>query len=219
MGQKVHPTGFRLGVIRTWNSKWFQKKSYTAWLHEDLKLRRFLETGLLKLKEFRGHDQKSLGISRVLIERNGNKLKITLHTARPGILIGKRGQGAEKIKQALQKMTDSDVFLNVQEARKAETNSQLVAENIATQLERRVSFRRAMKKSLGTAMKFGAKGIRVACAGRLGGAEMSRREWYREGRVPLHTLRADIDYGEAVARTTYGTIGVKVWIYNGEVLG
>ncbi len=219
MGQKVHPIGFRVGVIRTWNSKWFQAKNYAEWLHEDLKLRKFLKEGLPELKEFKGHDAKSLGISSVQIERAASKVKITLHTARPGILIGKRGQGAERIKAAVQKMTDAEVFLNIQEVRKAETNAVLVAENIATQLERRVSFRRAMQKAVGTAMKFGAQGVRIACAGRLGGAEMSRREWYREGRVPLHTLRADIDYGEATAKTTYGIIGVKVWIYNGEVLG
>jgi len=219
VGQKVHPIGFRLGVIKSWNSKWFQNKNYTQWLHEDLKLRKFLKEDLAQLKEFRGYDQKSLGISSIHIERAANKVKISLHTARPGILIGKRGQGAEKIKQAIQKLTDGEVFLNIQEVRKAETNAVLVAENIATQLERRVSFRRAMKKTLGTAIKFGAKGIRVACSGRLGGAEMSRYEWYREGRVPLQTLRADIDYGTAIAKTTYGVIGVKVWIYNGDVLG
>ena len=218
MGQKVHPIGFRLGVIKTWNSKWFQDKDYAEWLHEDLRLRRFLKKDLAGLKVFAGADQKSLGIAKVQMERAANKLKITLHTARPGILIGKRGQGAERIKEALQKLSKNEVFLNIQEVRKAETNAQLVAENIATQLERRISFRRAMKKSMQTAMKFGAKGVRVACAGRLGGAEMSRREWYREGRVPLHTLRADIDYGEAIAKTTYGVIGVKVWIYNGDVL-
>ena len=219
MGQKVHPTGFRLGVIRTWKSKWFQpKKNYAKWLHEDLELRTFLKDRLPDLKEFKGYDKKSLGISLIEVERAAAKVKITLHTARPGILIGKRGQGAEKIKAAIQKMTSGEVFLSIQEVRKAETNSQLVAENIATQLERRVSFRRAMKKAVGTAMKFGAKGVKVFCSGRLGGAEMARREWYREGRVPLQTLRADIDYGEAVAQTTYGTIGVKVWIYKGEIL-
>lgn len=219
MGQKVHPVGFRLGVIRTWNSKWFQDKNYAAWLHEDLKLRKFLKEDLATLKEFKGYDQKSLGISHIQMERAANKVKITLHTARPGILIGKRGQGAEKIKLAIQEMTGNEVFLNIQEVRKAETNAQLVAENVAQQLERRVSFRRAMKKAVGTAMKFGAKGVKIAAAGRLGGAEMSRYEWYREGRVPLQTLRADIDYGQAIARTTYGVIGVKVWIYNGDVLG
>ena len=219
MGQKVHPFGFRLGVIRTWNSKWFQsKKNYAKWLHEDLRLRRFLKDGLPDLKEFKGYDKKSLGISAIEIERAAAKVKITLHTARPGILIGKRGTGAEKIKAAIQQMTTGEVFLSIQEVRKAETNSQLVAENIATQLERRVSFRRAMKKAVGTAMKFGAKGVKVDCSGRLGGAEMSRREWYREGRVPLQTLRADIDYGQATARTTYGAIGVKVWVYKGEIL-
>ena len=188
VGQKVHPIGFRLGVIRTWDSKWYEEKNYAKWLHEDIQLSEFM-------KEKLDH----AGIARIEIERAANKAKINIHTARPGIVIGKRGAGIETIKKDLQALTENEVFLNIQEVRKAETNAQLVAENIATQLERRVAFRRAMKKAVQTAMKFGAKGIRVACSGRLGGAEMARYEWYREGRVPLHTLRADIDYGFAEA--------------------
>ena len=207
MGQKVHPIGFRLGVIRTWDSKWFGEKNYAQWLHEDIKIREFVKKSL-----------NHAGVSRVEIERAANKVKVNVHTARPGIVIGKRGAGLETVKKDLQAYTKNEVFLNIVEVRKAETDAQLVAENIATQLERRIAFRRAMKKSIQTAMKFGAKGIRVACSGRLGGAEMARYEWYREGRVPLHTLRADIDYGYAIARTTYGTIGCKVWVCRGEVL-
>ncbi len=207
MGQKVHPIGFRLGVIRTWDSKWFEEKNYAQWLHEDIKIRDFVKKSL-----------NHAGVSRVEIERAANKVKVNVHTARPGIVIGKRGAGIETVKKDLQKFTKNEVFLNIVEVRKAEVDAQLVAENIATQLERRIAFRRAMKKAIQTAMKFGAKGIRVACSGRLGGAEMARYEWYREGRVPLHTLRADIDYGYAIGKTTYGTIGCKVWICRGEVL-
>ncbi len=207
MGQKVHPIGFRLGVIRSWDSKWYEEKNYAKWLHEDIKLREFVKEKL-----------GQAGISRIEIERAANKVKINVHTARPGIVIGKRGAGIETIKKDVQGLTQNEVYLNVVEVRKAETDAQLVAENIATQLVRRIAFRRAMKKSVQTALKFGAKGIRVACAGRLGGAEMARYEWYREGRVPLHTLRADIDYGFAEAKTTYGKIGCKVWIMRGEVL-
>ncbi|MBL8954979.1 MAG: 30S ribosomal protein S3 [Myxococcaceae bacterium] len=207
MGQKVHPVGFRLGVIRTWDSKWFEEKNYAQWLHEDIKIRDFVKKSL-----------NHAGVSRVEIERAANKVKVNVHTARPGIVIGKRGAGIETVKKDLQKYTKNEVFLNIVEVRKAEVDAQLVAENIATQLERRIAFRRAMKKAIQTAMKFGAKGIRVACSGRLGGAEMARYEWYREGRVPLHTLRADIDYGYAIGKTTYGTIGCKVWICRGEVL-
>ena len=207
MGQKTHPTGFRLGVIRSWDSRWFKEKGYAQWLHEDLKLRNYI------------HDKlKSAGIARVDIERAANKCKINVHTARPGIVIGKKGSSLEQLKKDLQKLTSSEVFLNIHEVRKAETDAQLVAESVAQQLERRVAFRRAMKKSIQTAQKFGAKGIRIAVAGRLGGAEIARREWYREGRVPLHTLRADIEYGFAQAYTTYGVIGCKVWIFKGEVL-
>ena len=208
MGQKVHPTGFRLGVIRSWDSRWFKEKGgYSEWLLEDLKLRRYIRSKL-----------KSAGIARVEIERAATKCKVNVHTARPGIVIGKKGAGIEQLKKDLQKLSTSEIYLNIHEVRKAETDAQLVAENIAQQLERRVAFRRAMKKSMQTAIKFGAKGVRVNCAGRLGGAEMSRREWYREGRVPLHTLRADIEYGFAEARTTYGIIGCKCWIFKGEVL-
>jgi small subunit ribosomal protein S3 len=207
LGQKVNPIGFRLGIIRTWDSKWFEEKNYARWLHQDIKLREYVKDKL-----------NAAGISRVEIERAANKVKVSVHTARPGIVIGKRGSEIDKIKKDLQQFTDNEVFLNVVEVRKAEVDAQLVAENIATQLQRRIAFRRAMKKAVQTSLKFGAKGIRVACSGRLGGAEMARYEWYREGRVPLHTLRADIDYGTATAKTTYGTIGVKVWIFRGEVL-
>ncbi len=207
MGQKVHPIGFRLGVIRSWESKWYEEKNYAKWLHEDIALREFVKEKL-----------GQAGISRIEIERAASKVKINVHTARPGIVIGKRGAGIETIKKDIQALTPNEIYLNVVEVRKAETDAQLVAENIATQLERRIAFRRAMKKAVQTAQKFGAKGIRVACAGRLGGSEMARYEWYREGRVPLHTLRADIDYGFAEAKTTYGKIGCKVWIMRGEVL-
>ena len=207
MGQKTHPVGFRLGIIKSWNSKWYEEKNYAKWLHEDIKLKRFI-------KEKLNH----AGVAAVEVERAANKCKINLFTARPGIVIGKRGAGVETLKKEVQALTENEVFLNIQEIRKAETNAQLVAETIATQLERRIAFRRAMKKAVQTAIKFGAKGIRVSSSGRLGGAEMARYEWYREGRVPLHTLRADIEYGFATARTTYGAIGVKCWIFKGEVL-
>lgn len=207
MGQKVHPVGFRLGVIRSWDSKWYGDKNYAQWLHEDIRMREFIKEKL-----------KHAGISRVEIERAANKIKVNVHTARPGIVIGKRGAGIEGFKKDLQKHTESEIFLNIIEVRKAEIDAQLVAENVCTQLERRIAFRRAMKKAVSTAQKFGAKGIRIACSGRLGGAEMSRYEWYREGRVPLHTLRADIDYGFAEAQTTTGKIGCKVWVMRGEVL-
>ena len=207
MGQKVNPIGFRLGVIKTWDSKWYAEADYTKLLHEDLKLRDFLKKRLY-----------SSGVSRIEIERAANKAKINIFTARPGLIIGKKGSEVETLKRELSKLTDKEVFLNIQEIRKPEIDAQLVAENVALQLERRIAFRRAMKKSVTTALKFGAKGIRITCSGRLGGAEMSRTEWYREGRVPLHTLRADIDYGVAEAKTTYGIIGVKVLIFKGEVL-
>ncbi len=206
MGQKIHPTGFRLGIIRPWASKWYEEKNYAKWLHEDIALRKYIQ---LKL----GHT----GISKVEIERMAKKVIVTIHTVKPGVVIGRHGTGIENLKDDLQRRTGSEIFLNIQEVRKAELDAKLVAESIATQLERRVGFRRAMKKAVQTAMKFGAKGIRVNAAGRLGGAEMSRREWYREGQVPLHTLRADIDYGLAESKTTYGIIGVKVWIYKGEI--
>lgn len=207
MGQKTHPTGFRLGIIKTWSSRWYQDKNYARWLHEDLRLKGFIKKKL-----------NFAGISYIEIERAANKCKINIHTARPGIVIGKRGAGVETLKKEVQALTENEVFLNIVEVRKAETNAQLVAENIATQLERRIAFRRAMKKAVTIAMKFGAKGIRVATSGRLGGAEMSRYEWYLEGRVPLHTLRADVEYGTATARTKQGAIGVKCWIFKGEVL-
>ena len=207
MGQKVHPIGFRLGVSTTWKSKWYAEKNYGKWLHQDIQIRKLIRTKV-------GH----AGISKVLIERSSTKCTINVHTARPGIIIGKKGQGAETLKNEVQRLTENKVYLNIHEVRKAEVDAKLVAENVATQLERRVSFRRAMKKAVQTSMKFGAKGIRLNASGRLGGADMSRREWYREGRVPLHTLRADIDYGYAVAKTTYGIIGVQVWIYKGDVL-
>ncbi|MDD2318694.1 MAG: 30S ribosomal protein S3 [Geobacteraceae bacterium] len=207
MGQKVNPIGFRLGVIKTWDSKWYAEADYAKLLHEDLKLRDFLKKRLY-------HS----GVSKIEIERAANKAKINIYTARPGLIIGKKGSEVETLKKDLAKLTEKEVFLNIQEVRKPELDAQLVAENVALQLERRIAFRRAMKKSVTTALKFGAKGIRIICSGRLGGAEMSRTEWYREGRVPLHTLRADIDYGFAEAKTTYGIIGVKVMIYKGEVL-
>ncbi len=207
MGQKVHPTGFRLGIIRPWASKWYEERNYSKWLHEDLNIKDYIREHL-----------ENTGVSKIEIERMANKVKVTIHTAKPGIVIGKRGAGIESLKADLQKLSDGEIFVNIQEVRKPELDAQLVAESIAQQLLRRVSFRRAMKKSVQTAMKFGAQGIRVHCAGRLGGADMSRREWYLEGRVPLHTLRADIDYGFAEAKTTYGIIGVKVWIFKGEVL-
>lgn len=207
MGQKTHPIGFRLGVIKTWSSKWYGEKNYAKWLHEDIKLKKFIKDKL-----------KHAGVSVIEIERAANKCKINISTARPGIVIGKRGAGVEQLKADIQKLTTSEIYVNIVEVRKAETNAQLVAENIATQLERRIAFRRAMKKAVQTCMKFGGKGIRVRSAGRLGGAEMSRAEWYREGRVPLHTLRADIDYGFTEAKTTYGIIGVKCWIFHGEVM-
>jgi small subunit ribosomal protein S3 len=207
MGQKTHPKGFRLGVIRGWDSKWYEEKFYAQWLHEDIKLREYIKKKL-----------HSAGISRIEIERAANKVKISIYTPRPGIVIGKKGAGIEGLKKELQKLSLSEIFVNIHEVRKAEIDPQLVAENVALQLERRVAFRRAMKKAVQTAQKFGAKGIRIACKGRLGGGEMARYEWYREGRVPLHTLRADIEYGFYEARTTYGTIGVKCWIFKGEVL-
>jgi small subunit ribosomal protein S3 len=206
VGQKTHPYGFRLGIIRDWTSRWYEEKNYATWLREDLQIKEYIRKSL-----------KHAGISSIEIERARTRLKVTIHTARPGIVIGKKGQGAEELKQKLQKMTEAKVALTIHEVRKAELDAQLVAENVATQLERRVSFRRAMKKAVATAMRFGAKGVRIASSGRLGGAEMGRYEWYREGRVPLHTLRADIQYGQTIAQTTYGVIGVKCWIFKGEV--
>ncbi|MEI6789802.1 MAG: 30S ribosomal protein S3 [Myxococcaceae bacterium] len=207
MGQKVNPIGFRLGVIKTWDSKWYSEAGYAAWLKEDMDMRALVK------KQY-----KSAGISRVDIERAASKCKVSVHAARPGLIIGKKGVGIEQLKNDLQKGSKSEVFLNIHEVRKPEADAQLIAENVCQQLERRIAFRRAMKKAMQTAQKFGIKGIRIAVSGRLGGAEMSRREWYREGRVPLHTLRADIDYGVSEAHTTYGQIGCKVWLFKGEVL-
>jgi small subunit ribosomal protein S3 len=203
----VHPTGFRLGIIKTWDSKWFATKGYSKLVFEDRKIRDYIKERLFHA-----------GISKVEIERAANKVKIRIHTARPGIVIGKKGAEIEVLRRDLERRFKREVLIDIQEVRRPELDATLVAENIALQLVRRVAFRRAMKRAVSSALKFGAKGVRVASAGRLGGAEMARREWYREGRVPLHTLRADIDYGTALARTTYGIIGVKVWIFKGEVL-
>ena len=207
MGQKVHPYGFRLGTIYGWKSNWFTEKKYADQVQEDHEIRRFIKKKLYHA-----------GISKVVIDRTGDKIVLNIHTARPGILIGKRGAEVETLRTELQRFTASEIFVNIREIRKAELDAQLVAENIALQLERRVAFRRAMKKAITSTMKFGAGGIRLECAGRLGGAEMGRRERYLEGRVPLHTLRADIDFGLAQAKTTYGIIGVKCWIFKGEVV-
>ncbi|MEZ5896117.1 MAG: 30S ribosomal protein S3 [Parvularculaceae bacterium] len=208
MGQKVNPIGLRLGVNRTWDSRWFAPKgAYADLLHEDLAIRKYLQERL-----------KQAGVSRIIIERPHKKCRVTIYTARPGVVIGKKGADIEKLRSELQKLTNSETALNIVEIRKPEIDAALVAENIAQQLERRVAFRRAMKRAMQTAMRMGALGIRVNVSGRLGGAEIARMEWYREGRVPLHTLRADIDYGIATARTTYGAIGVKVWIFKGEIM-
>jgi small subunit ribosomal protein S3 len=206
LGQKVHPVGLRLGIIKTWDSRWFAKKEYSKFLHEDLAIRKFVQNKL-----------KNAGVSKVEIERASDRVKVNIYSARPGIIIGKKGTEVDKLKNDIQKMINRQIFINILEIRKSEIDAQLVAENIAVQLEKRVAFRRAMKKRVSMARRFGADGIKIACAGRLGAAEMARREWYREGRVPLHTLRADIDYGFSVSKTTYGTIGVKVWIFKGEL--
>lgn len=207
MGQKTHPIGFRLGVIRPWLSKWYSGRDYARWLHEDIHFRDIIKKRLY-----------SMGVSKIEIERAASKVRINIHTSRPGLVIGKKGSGIDAIKAEIQKLTKNEIFLNIQEVRRAELDAQLVAENIALQLERRVAYRRAMKKSVQTTMKFGAKGIKVQCAGRLAGSEIARSEWYREGRVPLHTLRANVDFGQAEANTTYGLIGVKVWVYTGDVV-
>jgi small subunit ribosomal protein S3 len=207
MGHKVNPTGLRLGINRTWDSRWFASRDYSKQLHEDLALRKYLREKL-----------SGAGVSKVVVERPAKKARVTIHAARPGVVIGKKGQDIEKLRGDLAKLTGSDVNLNIVEIRKPEIDATLVAENIAQQLERRVAFRRAMKRAVQSAMRLGAQGIRINCAGRLGGAEIARVEWYREGRVPLHTLRADIDYGVATAKTTYGTCGVKVWIFKGEIM-
>jgi small subunit ribosomal protein S3 len=208
MGQKVNPIGLRLGINRTWDSRWYaNKREYGALLHEDIAIRRFLQKRL-----------HQAGISRIVIERPAKKARVTISTARPGLVIGKKGADIEKLRHALSTMTGSDVHLNIVEIRKPEIDAKLVAENICNQLERRIAFRRAMKRAVQSAMRLGALGIRINCGGRLGGAEIARTEWYREGRVPLHTLRADIDYGEATAFTAYGTCGVKVWVFKGEIM-
>lgn len=207
MGQKVHPTGFRLGYTKWWSSTWYADSQYANFLHEDLKIRDFIK------KRF-----AYAGISKIDIERAGEKVKVTIHTARPGLVIGRRGAEVDQLRYNVERLVGRDVFMNIVEIRTPELDAQLVAENIALQLQKRVSFRRAMKRAMTTAMRLGAKGIKISCAGRLGGAEIARREWYRDGRVPLHTLRADIDFGFATSRTTFGAIGVKVWIFHGELV-
>lgn len=207
MGQKTHPVGNRLGIVKTWNSKWYAKRGYADLLNEDIEIRK-----LVKEKLFHA------GVSKVEIERTGQKVRINIYAARPGIIIGKKGAEVDKLKKVLENKTKKQISIDIKEVRKPETDAQLIAENIALQLERRVAFRRAMKKSVASAMRLGALGVRVACAGRLAGAEIARSEWYRDGRVPLHTFRADIDFGLAEAKTTYGQIGVKVWIYKGDIL-
>ncbi len=207
MGQKVNPIGMRVGINRTWDSRWYADRTYAALLHEDLKLRRYIETRL-----------SQAGVSKVVIERPAKKARITIHTARPGVVIGKKGADIEKLRQEISEITGGEVHLNIVEIRKPEIDAKLVADNIAQQLMRRVAFRRAMKRAVQSAMRLGAQGIRINCGGRLGGSEIARMEWYREGRVPLHTLRADVDYGTTTAKTTYGTCGVKVWVFKGEIM-
>ena len=207
MGQKVNPIGFRLGINKEWDSKWFAGREFSSFIHEDYIIRKYLKKKLFQA-----------GVSKVEIERAANKIRIKIHTARPGLVIGKKGAEIQNLKKELEQKINREIFIDIQEVRKPEVDAQLLAENIALQLVRRVSFRRAMKKSVTSALRFGVQGIKVACSGRLGGAEMARREWYRKGRVPLHTIRADIDYGFAEAFTTYGVIGVKVTIFKGEIL-
>lgn len=207
MGQKVNPHGIRLGIVKTWDAKWYADKDYAENLHEDIKIRAFLKDSL-----------KIAGISRIETERSKNRLKLTIHTAKPGMVIGRGGSGIEQIKEGLKKYTTKHVDINIAEIKQPDMDSTLVAENIAAQLERRIAFRRAMKQAVGRTMRTGAKGIKIMVSGRLGGAEIARKESYREGSIPLHTLRADIDYGTAEAHTTYGRIGIKVWIFKGEVL-
>jgi small subunit ribosomal protein S3 len=207
MGQKTHPKIFRIGVTESWDSKWYADQDYTKLLHEDFKIKKFVKSRVYHA-----------GISKIEIERATNKAKINIHTARPGIVIGKKGTEIEKLKEELSRLTTGEIYINIHEVRRPDLDAQLVAENVALQLERRVAFRRAMKESVSRAMRMGAQGIRIQCAGRLGGNEIARTEWYRDGRVPLHTLRADVNYGLAEARTTYGLIGIKAWIFRGEVL-
>lgn len=207
MGQKVNPVGIRLGIVKTWESRWYADKNYAAYILEDHKLRRYIKKKLFHA-----------GVSRIEIERSSKRIRLRIYTSRPGIVIGKKGAEISQLKREIEKMVSHEVLIDIQEVRKPELDAQLVAENVALQIERRVAFRRAMKRGVSSAMRFGALGIKIICAGRLGGAEMARTEWYREGRVPLHTLRADIDYGFTEARTTYGIIGVKVFIFKGEIL-
>jgi small subunit ribosomal protein S3 len=207
LGQKTNPIGNRLGIIKTWDSKWFTKKDYLSHLHEDLSIRKFIKKSLFHA-----------GVAKIGIERAGQNIKVIIHTARPGIIIGKKGAEVDKLKKDLEEFTGKQVSIDIKEVRKPELDAQLVAENIALQLEKRVAFRKAMKKAVASALRFGALGVRVSCAGRLAGSEIARSEWYREGRVPLHTFRADIDYGLTEAKTTYGKIGIKVWIYKGDIL-
>jgi small subunit ribosomal protein S3 len=207
LGQKVNPLGFRLGVIKSWDSRWFAGKDYAAFIEDDYNLREFLKKKLYHA-----------GISKIEIERWAKRVRLRIYAARPGIVIGKKGAEIEQLKKELEKMVPQEVVIDIQEVRKPEVDAQLVAENVALQIVRRVAFRRAMKRGVSSAMRFGAQGIKICCSGRLGGAEMARTEWYKEGRIPLHTLRADIDYGFTAARTTYGIIGVKAWIFHGEIL-
>ncbi len=207
MGQKVHPKGFRIGIIRDWDSNWYADRDYTDLLHEDYKLRHYIKEHFY-----------TAGIAKVEIQRTGNRIRVTIHTAKPGIVIGRGGTEVEKLKADLIKMTGKNVNINIQEIKKPDLDAQIVAENIAQQLEKRISFRRAMKQTVGRTMRAGAIGIKVAISGRLGGAEIARSEWYSEGKVPLHTLRADVDYGFAEANTTYGKIGIKVWVNRGEIM-
>jgi small subunit ribosomal protein S3 len=207
LGQKAHPIGNRLGIIKTWDSRWFAVKGYSDQLIEDISMRRTLKERLFHA-----------GVPKIEIERAGQNIRVIIHTARPGIIIGKKGAEVEKLRKDLKDMTGKEVSIDIKEIRKPEVDAQLVAENVALQLEKRVAFRRAMKKSVASALRFGTLGVKISCAGRLAGAEIARSEWYREGRVPLHTFRADIDYGFAKAKTTYGIIGVKVWMYHGDIL-
>jgi small subunit ribosomal protein S3 len=207
LGQKVNPIGLRLGIVKTWESRWYADKKYAEYIQEDSKLRHFVKEKL-----------QHAGISRIEIERSAKRIRLRIYTARPGIVIGKKGSEIERLKQEIEKKVAQEVLIDIQEIRKPEIDAQLVAENVAMQIVRRVAFRRAMKRGVTSAMRFGAEGIKIICSGRLGGAEMARTEWYREGRVPLHTLRADIDYGFTEARTTYGAIGIKVYIFKGEIL-
>ncbi len=208
MGQKTNPIGLRLGIIKSWNSSWFDEKNYADKLHEDLRIRRYIRNRLSKA-----------AVSKIEIDRTAKRLVITIHTARPGIVIGKKGQEVDKLREELRALTQKEIQINISEIKKPELDAYLVAENIARQIEGKVSWRRAMKKAITSAMRLGAEGIKIMCSGRLGGAEMARKEMYKDGRIPLHTLRADVDYAQYTAVTTYGTIGVKVWIFHGEVIG